>query len=568
MQEEPVPLASGSTFGPYRVMEQLGKGGMASVYRAYEAALDRYVALKVLPKEFLHDDTFAERFQREAKVIAKLEHANIIPIFSFGLEDKTPWMAMRCISGGTLSSLMKTRRLTYPEVIKIIRSVAEALEYAHSKGVVHRDVKPQNVLLDETGGVYLAHFGIARMVESGPGLTATGMITGTPNYMAPEQATGGHIDHRCDIYALGVMSYEMLTGQVPFSADTPVAVLMKHVSDPIPLAPANDVPEPMFRAVLKCLAKKSEDRWAQATDFAKALETGQATSPTMAPGPTVMIPSSSGGSVTSTRPSQPRTATVPSATTPGYAPAPTTLTPSAPPPRSSSALPIVAGLGVLGVFVLLLLGGGAWWFLRSSTSTTESPATPAPSSPDAPMVPETNVPATGDPVVENVTPSAAPPAVETMPPTTTNQRPVADTRVAAAPNGGTTPPIAAAPEPTTTTSSAPMSPSLDVDLEIVQDPSGPWASSVLYAWLKVDDNGPSKALRMDFNAGPRLRQRVVVPNVTPGAHEITVAVSRSADMSHEATCQGSKEIALLTGVTPLGITVRFLGPEDWTIKFR
>src|SRR5258708_6958690 len=199
---------------------------MASVYKAYEAALDRYVAVKVLPPEFLHDPTFAERFRREAKVVARLEHPNIIPIFAFDIAEGIPWMAMRFIAGGTVSALLRGTpgRLSRERVIAILRGVADALDYAHAKGVIHRDVKPHNVLTDEAGHVYLVDFGVAKMVETSSGLTATGMISGTPQDMAPEQITPLTVDQRAHIYSLGLLAYELLTRRVPFSADTPIAV--------------------------------------------------------------------------------------------------------------------------------------------------------------------------------------------------------------------------------------------------------------------------------------------------------------------------------------------------------
>ena len=267
-------LTPGSTFGAYQIIEPLGRGGMASVFKAYEPSLDRYVALKVLPPEFLHEETFAARFQREAKVVAKLEHPNIIPIFSFGIEGGTPWMAMRLIAGGSLSAVLKKGSFGLERSVAVIRAVADALTYAHAQGVVHRDVKPQNILLDQEGRVYLADFGIARMLEGGAAITRTGLVSGTPQYMAPEQATGQTLDHRMDIYALGIVAYEMFTGSTPFSADTPVAVLMKQVSSPIPIPPKEDVPEPLLGPLIKSLAKNPEERWQTAAAFAAAFEKG------------------------------------------------------------------------------------------------------------------------------------------------------------------------------------------------------------------------------------------------------------------------------------------------------
>jgi len=213
-------LVPGTTLGPYRIKQQLGRGGMASVYVAHETALDRDVALKVLPREFLHDPGFAERFKREAKAIARLEHPQIVPIYAYDIDrvEGIPWMALRLVGsadpekrrGGALSQVLKHGLLGPERAVEILRGVADALDYAaHGKGIVHRDVKPQNVLLDEDGRVYLADFGIARILESSGGLTATGMITGTPQYMAPEQATGTKVGPTADVYALGIVAYEM-----------------------------------------------------------------------------------------------------------------------------------------------------------------------------------------------------------------------------------------------------------------------------------------------------------------------------------------------------------------------
>ena len=333
-------LVPGSNAGPYRIIEPLGRGGMASVYKAYEPKLDRYVALKVLPREFLHDPSFAQRFRQEAQALALLEHPNIVPIYNYDIDEHEgiPWMAMRLVSGGALSQLLRGEgervRLPPARVVEILRGVADALDYAHThaKRIVHRDVKPQNVLLDQGGRVYLADFGIAKILESSGGLTATGMITGTPQYMAPEQATGTKVGPAADVYALGIVAYEMLAGHVPFAADTPVAIMMKHVQEPLPLPPPDRVPEPLLRAILKCTAKKPEDRWPSAGAFVSALEAGleARTVPALADVPTLAVPRAAAPTVVSPRTAVPAPTAPPStgATRPAGA-----VTRPAPPPQ-------------------------------------------------------------------------------------------------------------------------------------------------------------------------------------------------------------------------------------------
>ena len=328
---------------------------MASVYKAYEAGLDRYVALKVLPADFLHDPTFAERFRREAKSTAKLEHPNIIPMYASGIDEGIPWMAMRLVPGGTLSSLLKKGRLDARRAIAVLAGVAAALDYAHAQGMVHRDVKPQNVLLDDAGHVYLADFGIARMVEGSPALTQTGVVTGTPQYMAPEQARADKIDHRADIYALGIVAYELFSGAVPFTADTPVAVLMKHILDPIPIPQPDRVPEPLLRALLKCLDKDPTARWPTAMAFVDALERNYAAAPAPEP-PTQDLASPIAGRATA---ATQRPDLAPTAARPDRAARPA-VTPTATLPRSPkpveppSVWPLVLGgtgllLGALAI---------------------------------------------------------------------------------------------------------------------------------------------------------------------------------------------------------------------------
>ena len=265
-------LPTGTILGHFLIRRLLGRGGMAAVYEALDTRLDRIVALKVLPSEFLHDPTFGRRFENEARLVASLEHPNIVPIYEAGIEAGIPWMSMRLLAGGTLGALLERGHLPSAEVVRLLRQVAAALDHAHAVGVVHRDVKPANILLDAAGTAWVADFGLAQMIERDAGLTQTGMLTGTPHYMAPEQALGKRVDHRCDIYSLGIVAYEMFVGTPPFAGDSPVSVLLRHVHEPLP------VPEgPLSNArwidpVGKAAAKNPTERWPSASGFVDALE--------------------------------------------------------------------------------------------------------------------------------------------------------------------------------------------------------------------------------------------------------------------------------------------------------
>ena len=271
---EPSGLAAGSSFGQFRIEGVLGKGGMSTVYRARETTLDRVVALKVLPPEFLHDETFARRFQQEARVVAALEHPHIVPLYANGIEDGIPWMSMRLLAGGDLRTLVDSGRQDVKRTVEILQAVASALDYAHARGVVHRDVKPSNILLDRVGHVCVSDFGLAHLFEKSLVQTRTGFIAGTPHYMAPEQGLGTGVDHRADIYSLGVVAYEMLTGRPPYDAASPVAVLMKHATEPFPVPADEVVPKGLVPVLRKALAKEPKERWSTATEFASALERG------------------------------------------------------------------------------------------------------------------------------------------------------------------------------------------------------------------------------------------------------------------------------------------------------
>ncbi len=264
----------GKDLGAYRVVEQIGSGGMATVYKAYHAAMDRYVAVKVLPEQLSRDAELRKRFQREAQVVAKLEHLHILPVYDYGEAGGRLYLVMRYIEAGTLKEYMGGQRLSLAQAGRILHQVGSALDHAHRLGVVHRDVKPNNVLVDAHGDCYLADFGLARIMEASLKLTATGVGMGTPAYMSPEQGQGVKIDARSDIYSLGVMLYEMVTGQVPYQAETPLAVVLQHISAPLPLpSKVNPQIDPQVeRVILKALAKNPDDRFQKAGELIAAFE--------------------------------------------------------------------------------------------------------------------------------------------------------------------------------------------------------------------------------------------------------------------------------------------------------
>ena len=265
---------TGKQFGHYQVVAPLGEGGMAAVYKAFQPAMERYVAIKVLPRSMSSSDEFVERFRREARMLARLQHPNILSVFDYGEQDGYPYIVMPFVKSGTLSEALKDHPLTFAEINAIISQIGGALAYAHAHGMIHRDVKPSNVLIDETGNCLLTDFGLARMTEASIKITSSGAVMGTPAYMAPEQGTGAKIDQRSDIYSLGVILYEMLTGRVPYTAETPIAVVVKHIQDPLPSARKinPNLPESIDLILMKVLAKNPDDRYQNAEDLVHALQ--------------------------------------------------------------------------------------------------------------------------------------------------------------------------------------------------------------------------------------------------------------------------------------------------------
>ncbi len=265
----------GENVGPYRITEQLGQGGMATVYKAYHAALDRYVALKVLHPAFNEDKTFELRFQREARVVAKLEHPNIVPIYDYAEHEHRPYLVMKFIEGETLKARLARGPLTAGEIQKVVDSVGAALSYAHRQGILHRDIKPSNVLIAADGVIYLADFGLARIAEAGESTLSSDAIMGTPQYISPEQAMGKkELNEGTDIYSFGVMLYELVVGQVPFSADTPFSIIHDHIYTPLPLPRQVNprVPEAVERVLLKALSKERADRYASVDEMVRAFK--------------------------------------------------------------------------------------------------------------------------------------------------------------------------------------------------------------------------------------------------------------------------------------------------------
>jgi serine/threonine protein kinase len=379
-------LQSGQTLGPYRIINQVGRGGMATVYKAYQPSVDRYVAIKVLPSQLAESKEFATRFHQEARIIAKLEHPHILPVFDYGESDGVAYFVMRYLDAGTLKDKMEAGRpLPLSDIDRIFTQLADALSYAHTHGVIHRDLKPANALIDSQGNIFLTDFGIARLLESAsPRLTQTDAIMGTPAYISPEQAQGNDVDQRSDIYSLGIILYEMVTGRVPFVADTPLAVLFKHISDPLPLPSLvkSDIHPAIEKVILKALAKDPKDRFSTAGEFVSAWKHA------LAEAETVNL---------SEKISTPVQYTVPANQVPAK---PASVKPPAKPTKATSGMPTVWIVGCLvGACLLFSVAGvavlGANWrnmpFLNPVTETASPTemAGPVPTS-DIPLPTATN----------------------------------------------------------------------------------------------------------------------------------------------------------------------------------
>jgi hypothetical protein len=260
--------------GRYKIIRELRRGGMASVYRAYDPHFEREVALKILPRELLFDPQFRARFLTEAKALASMEHTAIVPVYDFGEQDGQPYLVMRYMPGGSLEDRLRQGTLPLVEAARILSHLAPALDEAHARGMVHRDLKPANILFDQRNDPYITDFGVVKI--TGVTMTDTGHRSiGTPAYMSPEQARGEpDIDGRSDIFALGAVLFEMLTGKIPYDADTPAGQLVRRITDPVPniLELRPDLPAGVQEIIARVLAKRRYVRFSTATDLANALQ--------------------------------------------------------------------------------------------------------------------------------------------------------------------------------------------------------------------------------------------------------------------------------------------------------
>ncbi|HQF71447.1 MAG TPA: serine/threonine-protein kinase, partial [Promineifilum sp.] len=386
------------TIGRYVVREEIGQGGMATVYRALDPHFQRDVAIKVLPLHFLHDPRFRARFEREARIVAGLQHPAIVPVYDFGEDNGQPYLVMALMSGGSLEDRLRQGPMPLVETERIIGRLAPALDAAHQRGVIHRDLKPANILFDQWNEPYLTDFGIVKLTQGSSddsaSLTTVGGIIGTPAYMSPEQVQGAVIDGRSDIYSLGVILFQMLSGRLPYDATTPIGLAFKHISEPIPSIQAMGnvrLPAEFQTIVNQAMAKLANDRYPTAVALARDLTRVVHGS---GPRPTVVVPPAPGGLAATQRVEGPPSAPqMPSGGPPAYPSGGPSGWPAVPPQaaaptaRVEAPLPVASSpaaraerrgppIWLLGLLALLLVGGGAAAFLLLRNGGNDGDVTP------------------------------------------------------------------------------------------------------------------------------------------------------------------------------------------------
>lgn len=286
---------TGIQLGPYKILEQIGRGGMAAVYRAHDPARNRFVALKLVAPHLTNDPNFEQRFRREARLLMQLKHPNIIPVEDAGEAEDYAYLVMPFLQVGTLTDWLREGPTSVRHGARLMAQISDALQYAHDRGIVHRDVKPSNILLDDHGNALLSDFGLARFEEPGASLTGS-MMVGTPAFMSPEQVRGEKAGPPSDQYSLGVILYLLTTGQLPFDGEVPIAVALKQINEPMPLvrAVSPNVPEAVERVILKATAKLPSDRFESVTEMNAALQASvaHALDPSSTPAPSIDLPDS------------------------------------------------------------------------------------------------------------------------------------------------------------------------------------------------------------------------------------------------------------------------------------
>ncbi|HKC39023.1 MAG TPA: protein kinase [Gemmatimonadales bacterium] len=368
--------------GKYRVDRMVGKGGMGAVFLAHDLTLEREVAIKVLPPDISMDEHIVKRFQQEAKTAAKLDHTNIIPIYRVESEGGLNYFVMKYIAGTSLEDVIDQKQeLTIDYIQRVLWEAACALGHAHQRGVVHRDVKPANIMFDHDSRVMLTDFGISKALQAASGFTGTGMIIGTPHYMAPEQAKGGTVDGRADQYSLGVVGYRMLTGELPYSGDSVHTILYKHIFEEMPRISAKraQVPEFLSGAIARALSKEPDQRFGTMEEFATAVWPEQ---PVAAP--------KAGVATKSQRRPPPRKVAA-------DAPTEVTNAPTTPIPRAGLKLGAEkkkrSSVGmVVGALVVVVVGVGGYLALGRKSESPPPAAPPPPQASLPPVPPPVTVP--------------------------------------------------------------------------------------------------------------------------------------------------------------------------------
>ena len=400
--------------GRYEVKELVGQGGMGVVFLANERALDRPVAIKVLPLDLSHDEKFVQRFEHEARTSAKLDHPNIIPIYTVESDGDLHYFVMKFVAGRALDEILEAGPMPVDATQRILWEAACSLGHAHTRGIVHRDIKPANVMIDDAGRTMLADFGISKALQTASQFTATGQVIGTPHYMSPEQAKGHDVDGRSDQYSLAVVGYRMLAGRLPFDDDSVHTIIYKHIFEPPPDLQGlrGDAPGYLIHALHKALAKDPADRYATMEEFATAVLPSHPVTADTASSISLL---SSGGSL-------------------GAA---TEIT-VAPPPRKRRR-GMSALLALLAVITIGAAAGGTWWVMYGSGGDSSlggaGPQTPAvaagleDSAGGAIAPPESTV------TRDTTTTPAGPPREERTPPAQ-NQRPQRPVQQPAAPRVG------------------------------------------------------------------------------------------------------------------------------------